>query len=144
MPEHNKTELEEVVDMLITIVDEEKIRTSAKPSDPMLEMIWQKLQDGVDFTDAVHQLLEELDQLSMAILDILDYPPVAIMAPHLAQILRERGFVPEDPQMSAALSYLSKKCLVDEISGWYFKTKPPIEVTLDDRDWLQGTGRFAQ
>ncbi|MFO0862865.1 MAG: hypothetical protein U0516_04040 [Candidatus Saccharibacteria bacterium] len=144
MSESSKTELEEVVDMLVGFVDEEKIRTSAKPSDPMLEMIWQKLQDGVDFADAIHQLLEELDTLSIAILDILDYPPRAIMGIELARKLEEREFVLEDPQMSAALSYLSKKRLIYEINGWYFKTKPPIAVTQDDIDWLHGTGRFAQ
>ncbi len=140
----NKDSLKEVINVLVSIIDSEKIHSLSKPTDPMLLMLWQKVQTGQVLEDAITELLEELDVLCIAILDILDYPPTAIIGIELARKLEEAGFVPDDPQMSAALSYLGKKSLVDEINGWYFKTQPPIEVTQDDLDWLRGTGRFAQ
>jgi len=97
---------------------------------------------GFDADRAQAVVASRLRKSGTQILGLLDYPPVAVHGMDLARQLEARGVQIEEQE--AAFNALEVAGKISEIHDWWVRVREPVPLSLDDVEWMTGSGRFAQ
>jgi hypothetical protein len=116
--------------MIAGTVDEEQWWSTAVPL----------IEAGHDGT--VGDVVGRLNNVARTILGVLDFVPRSTHGMVLHEKLTKEGVAV--PEARAAINGLVFAERIEEINGWWFKHREPVELSWDDVQWLHGSGRYSQ
>jgi hypothetical protein len=92
---------------------------------------------GLDRKLAIDLTMAEINRLANILLEILSYPPHALMGPAVILELQARRIVYHPDELDLAVTALILLRKADCYNGWFHKTPDPIRTYGHEFDWLK-------